>query len=71
MSCATTALVGGRQGARAGEAGCDVATHMPNPRTSLNPLYLPFNTPHPLQPCSGLNCGRWDYMFSFIKTLRK
>jgi malate synthase len=23
-----------------------------------------------LQHSSGLNCGRWDYIFSFIKTMR-
>ena len=26
--------------------------------------------PCPPVPAAGLNCGRWDYMFSFVKTLR-
>lgn len=40
------------------------------PDSALLPGLLRCTTIHALVT-AGLNCGRWDYMFSFIKTMRR
>ena len=39
-------------------------------KTKKSIFNLQIVSPFLATPGAGLNCGRWDYMFSFIKTLR-